>query len=130
MKIENNHINKKVMVHYNLNKHTFSITYRNKLITHADHIKLNDVEFRVRPGGRARVLEDKRKNVHAFVIGTLLEYCKYPCESLPNETNNNIVTYDPYKYSSYVMKDTKEPIYNVGDVEMINSRNKIFITKQ
>ena len=130
MKIENNHINKKVMVHYNLNKHTFSITYRNKLITHADHIKLNDVEFRVRPGGRARVLEDKRKNVHAFVIGTLLEYCKYPCESLPNETNNNIVTYDPYKYSSYVMKDTKEPIYNVGEVEMINSRNKIFITKQ
>ena len=130
MKIENNYINKKVMVHYNLNKHTFSITYKNKLITHADHIKLNDVEFRVRPGGRDRVLEDKRKNVHAFVIGTLLEYCKYPCESLPNETNNNIVTYDPYKYSSYVMKDTKEPIYRVGGVEMINSRNKIFITKQ
>ena len=130
MKIENNYINKKVMVHYNLNKHTFSITYKNKLITHADHIKLNDVEFRVRPGGRDKVLKDKRKNVHAFVIGTLLEYCKYPCESLPNETNNNIVTYDPYKYSSYVMKDTKEPIYNVGGVEMINSRNKIFITKQ
>jgi hypothetical protein len=130
MNIDNNHINKKVMVHYNLNKHTFSITYKNKLITHADHIKLNDVEFRVRPGGRNRVLEDKRKNVHAFVIGTLLEYCKYPCESLPNETNNNIVTYDPYKYSSYVMKDTKEPIYNVGGVEMINSGNKIFITKQ
>jgi len=130
MKIDNNHINKKVMVYYNLNKHTFSITYKNKLITHADHIKLNDVEFRVRPGGRDRVLEDKRKNVHAFVIGTLLEYCKYPCESLPNETNNNIVTYDPYKYSSYVMKDTKEPIYRVGGVEMINSRNKIFITKQ
>ena len=130
MKIENNYINKKVMVHYNLNKHTFSITYKNKLITHADHIKLNDVEFRVRPGGRDRVLKDKRKNVHAFVIGTLLEYCKYPCESLPNETNNNIVTYDPYKYSSYVMKDTKEPIYRVGGVEMINSRNKIFITKQ
>jgi hypothetical protein len=130
MEIENNHINKKVMVYYNLNKHTFSITYKNKLISHADHVKLNDVEFRVRPGGRARVLKDKRKNVHAFVIGTLKEYCKYPCKSLPNDINDNIVTYDPYKYSSYVMKDTKEPIYNVGEVEMINSRNKIFITKQ
>jgi hypothetical protein len=130
MEIENNHINKKVMVYYNLNKHTFSITYKNKLISHADHVKLNDVEFRVRPGGRTRVLKDKRKNVHAFVIGTLLEYCKYPCESLPNDINDNIVTYDPYKYSSYVIKDTKEPIYNVGGVEMINSRNKIFITKQ
>jgi hypothetical protein len=128
--LNNKHIGDKVMVYYNLNKHTFSITYKYKLIELADHIKLTDVEFRVRPGGRARVLKDKRKNVHAFVIGTLLEYCKYPCESLPNDINDNIVTYDPYKYSSYVMKDTKEPIYNVKDVEMINSRNKIFITKQ
>jgi hypothetical protein len=28
------------------------------------------------------------------------------------------------------MKDTEEPIYRAGEVEMINSRNKIFITKQ
>ncbi len=129
MNNEDNHIDKKVMVYYNLNKHTFSVTYKNILITHADYIKLKDVEFRVRPGGRERVLKEKRKNVHAFVIGTLKEYCKYPCESLPNDINDDIVTYDPYKYNSYVMKDTKEPIYNSGEVEMINSRNKIFITK-
>jgi hypothetical protein len=64
------------------------------------------------------------------VIGTLMDYCKYPCENLPTEPNSNIVTYNPYKYNSYVMKDTEEPIYRAGEVEMINSRNKIFITKQ
>lgn len=129
MKNENNHIGKKVMVHYNLHKHTFSITHKGLVISHADYVKLNDVEFRVRQGGREKVVKEKRKNVHAFVIGTLIEYCKYPCESLPSEPNNHIVTYDPYKYNSYVMKDTQEPIYKTGEVEMINSRNKIFITK-
>jgi len=28
------------------------------------------------------------------------------------------------------MKDTEEPIYRSSEVKMINSRNKIFITKQ
>ena len=119
----------RVMVHYNLHKHTFSITHKGLVISHADYVKLNDVEFRVRQGGREKVVKEKRKNVHAFVIGTLIEYCKYPCESLPSEPNSDIVTYDPYKYNSYVIKDTEEPIYNAGEVEMINLRNKIFITK-
>ena len=127
---ENDYIGKKVMVYYNLHKHTFSVTYKDRLISHSDYVKLSDVEFRVRQGGRERVLKDKKKNVHSFVIGTLLDYCKYPCENLPSEPNSNIVTYNPYKYNSYVVKDTEEPIYSAGEVEMINLRDKIFITKQ
>jgi hypothetical protein len=126
---ENDYIGKKVMVYYNLHKHTFSVTYKDRLISHSDYVKLSDVEFRVRQGGRERVLKDKKKNVHSFVIGTLLDYCKYPCENLPSEPNSNIVTYNPYKYNSYVVKDTEEPIYSAGEVEMINLRDKIFITK-
>jgi hypothetical protein len=123
------HIGDKVMVYYNLHKHTFSIAHKGLVISHADYVKLKDVEFRVRQGGREKVIKEKRKNVHSFVIGTLMDYCKYPCEDLPSEPNTNIVTYNPYKYNSYVMKDTEEPIYNANEVEMINLRNKIFITK-
>ena len=126
---EKNHIGDKVMVYYNLHKHTFSISRNGRVIAHADFVKLTDVEFRVRQGGREKVLKDKRKNVHSFVIGTLMDYCKFPCDNLPSEPNSNIVTYNPYKYNSYVVKDTEEPIYNAGEVEMINLRDKIFITK-
>ena len=122
-------IGKKVMVYYNLHKHTFSVTYKGRLISHSDYVKLEDVEFRVRQGGRERVVREKSKNVHSFVIGTLMDYCEFPCENLPEEPNNNIVTYNPYKYNSYVMKDTEEPIYHANEVEMINLKNKIFITK-
>jgi len=126
---DNLFLGKKVMVYYNLHKQTFSVTYDSKVIIHADYVKLGDVEFRVRQGGREKVVREKSKNVHSFVIGTLMDYCTYPCENLPSEPNNNIVTYNPYKYSSFVMKDTEEPIYHSNEVEMINLKNKIFIIK-
>lgn len=122
-------VGKKVMVYYNLHKKTFSVRYDNKVILHADYVRLGDVEFRVRTGGKEKVRQEKSKNVHAFVIGTLLDYCEYPCEDLPSEPNDNIVTYNPYKYDSYVVKDTEEPIYQANEVEMINLKNKIFIVK-
>ena len=124
---EKQHLGDRVMVYYNLHKHTFSISYNGRVIAHADYVKLFNVEFRVRQGGRDKVLKEKRKNVHSFVIGTLVDYCKYPCEDMPSEPNNNIVTYNPYKYNSFVMKDTEEPVYKADIVKMINSKNKIFI---
>jgi hypothetical protein len=124
------HIGDRVMVYYNLHKHTFSVRSNNRVVIHADYVKLVDVEFKVRQGGRDKVLKDKQKNVHSFVIGVLVDYCSHPCEDMPKEPNKNIVTYNPYKYNSFVMKDTEEPIYQAGVVKMINSKNKIFITKQ
>jgi hypothetical protein len=121
---------KKVMVYYNLHKQTFSVRYDNKVILHADYVKLDDVEFRVRSGGNEKVRKEKSKNVHAFVIGTLLDYCEYPCDNIPNPTSDKIVTYDPYKHNSFVYNDSEEPVYNAKRVDMINSKNKIFIVKE
>ena len=123
-------VGKKVMVYYNLHKQTFSVRYDNKVILHADYVKLGDVEFRVRSGGNEKVRKEKSKNVHAFVIGTLLDYCEYPCDNIPNPTSDKIVTYDPYKHNSFVYNDSEEPVYNAKRVDMINSKNKIFIVKE
>lgn len=123
-------IGKKVMVYYNLHKHTFSVTYKSKVIAHADYVKLSNVEFRVRPGGKDKVRKEKSKNVHAFVIGNLEEYCKHPCENIPEEMSDRIVTYDPYKYDSFVYKSNKEPIYTAKEVDMINKKNKLFVIQE
>ena len=120
-------IGKKVMVYYNLHKHTFSIKYSDRVILHADYVKLEDVEFRVRSGGRQKVRDEKNKNVHAFVIGTLMDYCQYPCDNLPEPPSDVVVTYNPYKYDTFVIKSTEEPILNANEVEMINLKNKIFV---
>jgi hypothetical protein len=119
-------LGKKVMVYYNLHKHTFSITFQNKVIMHADFVKLKDVEFRVRSGGMDRVRKEKSKNVHAFVIGTLIDFCEYPCDNII-EPSGKVVTYNPYKYDSFVIKNTEEPIYNASEVDMVNLKNKIYV---
>lgn len=122
-------LGKRVMVYYNLHKHTFSVSYQGKVIMHADYVKLSDVEFRVRKGGKEKVRDEKRKNVHAFVIGNLLEYCEYPCDNMPNPPSDMVVTYDPYKHDSFVLKSTDEPIYDANEVDMINLKNKLFIVE-
>jgi hypothetical protein len=128
--ISKNLIGEKVMVYYNLHKHTFSVKKGGVVFLHADFVKLEDVEFRVRKGGRERVNLEKSKNVHAFVIGTLVDYCQYPCDSIPKEPSGDIVTYNPYKYDSFVYKQTEEPVFQANEVDMINSRNKIFIIEK
>ena len=123
-------IGKRVMVYYNLHKHTFSVKYKEIVIFHADYVKLKDVEFRVRKGGREKVRDEQTKNVHAFVIGDLAEYCKYPCEDIPEESNDRVVTYNPYKYDTFVYKSTEEPVYKAKEVDMINKRNKMFVINE
>lgn len=123
-------IGKRVMVYYNLHKHTFSVKYQSKVVLHADYVKLSDVEFRVRPGGKERVRDEKQKNVHAFVIGNLMEYCEYPCERTLEPPNENVVTYNPYHHDSFVKKFSDEPIYNAKEVDMVNLRNKLFVIEQ
>ena len=123
-------IGEKVKVYYNLHKHTFSVQKNNLVVLHADYIKLEDVEFRVRQGGMEKVRQEKSKNVHAFVIGTLVDFCEYSCDDIPEEPTGEIVTYNPYKYDSFVYKETEEPVFNASEVDLINSKNKLFVIER
>lgn len=123
----NDLIGKKVMCYYDLHRHTFSVTYKGLVMLKADYLRLSDVEFRVRQGGKQKVRNEQRKNVHAFVIGYLDDYCEFPCDDIPEPESNEVITYNPYKYDTFVVKSTEEPIYNANEIEMINIKDKIFL---
>ena len=123
----NNLIGKKVMCYYDLHRHTFSVTYNGLVMLKADYLNLFGVEFRVREGGKQKVRDEQRKNVHAFVIGYLRDYCEFPCKDIPEPQSNEVVTYNPYKHESFVIKNTEEPIYEANEIEMINIKDKIFL---
>jgi hypothetical protein len=57
------------------------------VIGHGDAIFLKDVRFFVQQGGRNRVLKERRKNVHAFVRGTIT-YFKTDTVPLEGATYN------------------------------------------
>ena len=72
----------RVQVYYNLHKKCLSIRYKGKVIEHAREVTLTDARFHVQPAGRARVLREKKKNVHAYVSGKLKESFWFDLETV------------------------------------------------
>ena len=61
----------RVHVYRNLQKKCWSVKdpSSGKVFNHVNNLHMHNVEFRVQPAGRDRVLKEKRKNVHAYVTG-------------------------------------------------------------
>ena len=101
-------------VYFNLHKKCLSVQFKGKVIDHTKSICLKDVIFKVSQKGRGRVLSEKRKNVHAFVTGDIapnrpaMYYLNKYWEKYTEFERK--VTYNPYKYNSFVYADTEEPI--------------------
>lgn len=95
---------KKVKVYFNLRARKFSIMHNGAVVAHLPEVSLNDVRFNVHQAGRKRVLDEKRKNVHAFVEGTFNHELETP-KLLPQG-----VKYNPYKYTSFVRSHDDSPI--------------------
>lgn len=49
----------------------YSVVKNGLVVTHVSSIMLKDVKFVVQPAGREKVRRTGRKNVHAFVVGTV-----------------------------------------------------------
>ena len=89
----------KVFVYFNLHRKCFSVkalegVNKGRVIKHAHFVALENVTFKVSEAGRQRVLKEQRKNVHAGVVGTLVD-------SL-DVVGSERVTYNPYKGSTFV----------------------------
>ena len=89
----------RVEVYRNLHKGCYSIRAlsgedKGRVIDHVQSITLRDVSFVVQPAGRNRVLEEKRKNVHAFVRGTVTD---------APVSHGMSVRYDPYLNDAFIV---------------------------
>lgn len=105
----------KVFVYFNLHKKCWSIKaqegpYKNRVIAHRDSLTLTNVVFKVSEAGRQRVIKEQRKNVHAGAVGHWLqtEFQQRVFEHW--EADARAITYNPYRCSSFVYSDSREPI--------------------
>ena len=100
-----------VQVYFNLHKNLWSVRHKGKVISHQGTICLNDVTFRVQPAGRDRVRREGKKNVHAFACG------KYePARSYHDKKLGRNITYNPYKYDTFVYSDDLTPVEHCDKV--------------
>ena len=116
----------KVFVYRNLHQQCWSVKSREtgRGIAHADEVELSNVEFKVSQAGRDRVLREKSKNVHAGLVGTLVDFDPiggkmptYPAASFssdasqkPGKADPVSITYNPYKYSHFVVRHNEQPV--------------------
>jgi hypothetical protein len=118
-------IDMRVFVYFNLHKKCFSIKAlegdrKGRVIAHSDTVVLEGCKLLVSEAGRQRVLREKRKNVHAGVSGTWINYCTNRVDNYFDFLSmvGRQVTYNPYKYSSFVIKATEQVVDKADVVGM------------
>jgi len=114
----------KVKVYYNSRKRCLSVVseegeQKGRVVFYTDSIYLTNVVFKVSEAGRQRVLRTHEKNVHAWVCGILSSAL------LPEKQASMCVTYNPYKYDTFVDVENKTPIYKAAWAFI--SGKKIFV---
>lgn len=95
-------INKPVYVYRNLHKKCWSIRQNNIVIAHCTNITLYKVTTQVSNAGRAKVLAERKKNVHAFIKG-------YVYSDIDVVLVNELY-YNPYTVSNFVDRVTNDPV--------------------
>jgi hypothetical protein len=101
----------KTQVYFNLRAKMLSVRVGGKVVAHAPAIALDNPTFHVSEAGRQRVLKNRRKNVHAWVSGDWNSYLHTGISQIIPE-NSVEVTYNPYKFSTFVLAKDGSPIKN------------------
>ena len=104
----------RVFVYYNLHKKVWSVKAlegenKGRVIRHDATLMLTDCTFKVSQAGRQRVLRERRKNVHAGVVGKLIDATELSSTAVS-------VTYNPYLYESFVISESKQPCHKADFV--------------
>lgn len=119
----------KVFVYFNLHRKCFSIKAlegpnKGRVVAHSDKVLLSDGVFKVSEAGRQRVLRERKKNVHAGVVGQWDE-TGTDLISIDRVTiNGTPITYNPYKYDTFVHLYGEHPIKTGRLVALSVSENK------
>jgi len=97
--------NKPVKVYFNFTKKVWSIL-QDTVKTHAKYVSLKNAKFHVSERGRQKVLSSKRKNVHAWIVGMIVQNPNRLFLSIANHAGHGSpwakVTYNPYINTSFV----------------------------
>lgn len=94
----------KTKVHRNLHKACWSIRESGAKTTHTSFIALANVEFRVSQAGRAKVIANQVRSVHAYAIGDRL----HTSCTVYGEGERIGVRYNPYRAGAFLSLDGRE----------------------
>ena len=119
----------RVFVYFNLHKKCFSIKAlegadKGRVIAHRDTVVLDGCKLLVSEAGRQRVLRERKKNVHAGVVGHW-DMTGTDLITIDRVTTvGTAITYNPYKYDTFVHLYGLHPIKTGRLVALTVGENK------
>lgn len=95
----------RLKAYYNIRRKCFSVLKNGRLHSHRQKLAFKDVVFLVSQAGRARVLREGHKNVHAFVCGTPI-----PISQLPKRVRQEPINvgYNPHQCHYFYEKFSRD----------------------
>jgi hypothetical protein len=123
---------KRFKIYRNLHRQSFSIQgyikdkkgYR--VVDRANCAIMENVMFKVMQSGRDRVIKEKRKNVHAFLMPSAYKHLSKRASSKQSVEGLREIYYNPYKYNSFVYKDTGEGLEGKFIRKVLLIDNKVY----
>lgn len=114
---------KPARVYFNLHKQVWSVQGYIKgrgwiVLFHCPELWLENVTFKVSEAGRQRVIRSRRKNVHAFAIGTM-------CDIFQHSPNAERASYNPYRGNTFVVANDR-PIHKAKWAHFTKDR-KVYV---
>ena len=93
----------KVMIYKNLHNGLFSVKQNGLVVAHVESFCMDSVSFKVSESGRQRVLKEKKKNVHAYIIGKIFDINRLNVENdfFASIVANQSIRYNPYKSNCF-----------------------------
>jgi hypothetical protein len=112
----------RAVVYRNLHKGCWSVksTATGRVVAHRDEVWVEGATFKVSSAGRARVLRERCKNVHAGVVGTVFF-----------RGNRNIagsgvrVRYNPYDTETFVREGDGTPVHH-AELVYLSGNGQVF----
>lgn len=106
-------------VYRNLHRDAWSVRdpATGRVVNHAVHVEIADVTFRMQQSGRAAVLRDGIRRVHAYVVGQLVASAARRRARAGWWIR---FTYNPYRAGTFTVADPKNPrpIYGAARVRL------------
>lgn len=112
--------NMQIQVYYNFRKKLFSVQEKIngkwKVVEHTNEIFIRNASFKVSEAGRQRVIKEKRKNVHAKIVGERFPF-------IPKSfVYRDEVSYNPYKGPNFMVVSEQKPLDWAKYVTIINGK--------
>jgi hypothetical protein len=107
----------RIQVYKNLHLGTWSVRdpQTGRVLRHAAYVEIEGGICRVQQGARERVLRERRRSVHAYVVG---EEVAHGDNSPPRLGAWTRFTYDPYRAATFTVADPAHPAPVLGAARM------------